>query len=86
MAVKGVDAIVRAANPAGHRKWAELVLPMVENTIAAAQASGARVLLPETIYNFGADAFSELRSTQIKVYLLRGNTGLHHIRDPPFSR
>jgi nucleoside-diphosphate-sugar epimerase len=61
MAAQGVDAIVHAVNPAGYRKWAKLVLPMVENTIAAAQASGARVLLPGTIYNFGADAFPGLR-------------------------
>ena len=34
---------------------------MIENTIAAAKASGARIVLPGTIYNFGPDAFQVLR-------------------------
>ena len=58
---KGASAIVHAVNPPGYRYWAELVLPMIENTIAAAKASGARILLPGTIYNYGPDAFPVLR-------------------------
>ena len=34
---------------------------MIENTIAAAKSSGARILLPGTIYNYGPDAFPVLR-------------------------
>ena len=60
-AAKGVDAIVHAVNPPGYRNWATLVLPMIENTISAARASGARILLPGTIYNYGLDAFPVLR-------------------------
>ena len=59
-AARGVDAIVHAVNPPGYRNWATLVLPMIDNTIAAAKASGARILLPGTIYNYGADAFPVL--------------------------
>jgi len=33
---------------------------MLDNTIAAARAAGARILLPGTIYNFGPDAFPTL--------------------------
>lgn len=52
-AAAGADAIVHAVNPPGYRNWGRLVLPMMENTIAAAQAAGgARVVLPGTIYNF----------------------------------
>ncbi len=40
--------------PAGYRRWGELVLPMLDNTIAAARATGARVVLPGTIYNYDA--------------------------------
>ena len=29
---------------------------MIENTVAAARASGTRILLPGTIYNYGPDA------------------------------
>ena len=51
-AAQGVDAIVHAVNPPGYRNWEQMVLPMMANTIAAAEASGARIILPGTIYNF----------------------------------
>lgn len=55
-AAKGMPVIVHAANPPGYRNWAGLVLPMLDNSIAAAVANGARVLLPGTVYNYGPDA------------------------------
>jgi nucleoside-diphosphate-sugar epimerase len=60
-ASEGVNAIVHAVNPPDYRNWDQLVLPMIDNTIAAAKASGARILLPGTIYNYGPDAFPVLR-------------------------
>lgn len=52
-AAGGVQAIVHAVNPPGYRNWDKLVLPMIDNTIAAARAAGgARIVLPGTIYNF----------------------------------
>ena len=60
-AAEGVGNIVHAVNPPGYRNWDRTVVPMVENTINAARASGARILLPGTIYNFGPDAFPVLR-------------------------
>lgn len=62
-AAEGVQLIVHAVNPPGYRDWQRLVLPMVDHTIAAAQAVGARILLPGTIYNFGPDAFPTLTET-----------------------
>jgi nucleoside-diphosphate-sugar epimerase len=56
-AAEGASLIVHAVNPPGYRDWGKLVLPMLGNTIAAARASGARVLLPGTVYNYGPDAF-----------------------------
>src|SRR5688572_30663553 len=56
-AARGASLIVHAVNPPGYRNWAELVLPMLESSIAAAKASGARILLPGTVYNYGPDAF-----------------------------
>ena len=44
--------IVHAVNPPGYRDWDRLVLPMIDNSIAAARATGARIVLPGTIYNF----------------------------------
>ncbi|MTE01928.1 NAD(P)H-binding protein [Paracoccus sp. YIM 132242] len=52
-AAHGTDVIVHGVNPPGYRDWNKLVLPMIDNTIAAArQAGGARIVLPGTIYNF----------------------------------
>jgi nucleoside-diphosphate-sugar epimerase len=59
-ASEGVHAIAHAVNPPGYRNWAKLVLPMIDNTIAAAKTRGARILLPGTIYNYGPDAFPVL--------------------------
>ena len=58
-AAKGCSVIVHAVNPPGYRNWAQLVLPMLDNTIAAAEAEGATIVLPGTVYNFGPDAFSQ---------------------------
>ena len=60
-AAEGCAVIVHAVNPPGYRNWAGTVLPMVDATIAAARATGATVLLPGTVYNFGPDAFPLLR-------------------------
>lgn len=56
-AARGAAVIVHAVNPPGYRNWADLVVPMIDNTIAAAQAEGATIVLPGTVYNFGPDAF-----------------------------
>ncbi|MGO9135698.1 MAG: NAD-dependent epimerase/dehydratase family protein [Methylovirgula sp.] len=56
-AAEGAALIVHAVNPPGYRGWRGLALPMLENTIAAAEAAGARILFPGTVYNYGPDAF-----------------------------
>ncbi|SEH65206.1 Nucleoside-diphosphate-sugar epimerase [Rhizobium tibeticum] len=60
-AAQGASLIVHAVNPPGYRDWDKLVLPMLDNTIAAARSLGARIVLPGTVYNFGPDAFPVLR-------------------------
>ena len=55
-AAEGAQVIVHGANPPGYRNWKGLALPMLESTIAGAKASGARILFPGTVYNFGPDA------------------------------
>jgi nucleoside-diphosphate-sugar epimerase len=62
-AAKGAALIVHAVNPPGYRDWNRLVLPMIDNTIAAARASGARILLPGTIYNYGEGCVQPLTET-----------------------
>ena len=56
----GCSVIVHAVNPPGYRDWDKLVLPMLDNSIAAARLEHATIVLPGTIYNYGSDAFPVL--------------------------
>ncbi|MCB1417868.1 MAG: NmrA family NAD(P)-binding protein [Notoacmeibacter sp.] len=53
-ACAGSDVILHAANPP-YDKWATTVLPMTENAIAAAKATGATLMIPGNVYNFGRE-------------------------------
>ena len=55
-AARGAGLIVHAANPPGYRNWRGLAVPMLANTIAAAVAGRARIVLPGTVYNFAPDS------------------------------
>ncbi|POA33507.1 MULTISPECIES: SDR family oxidoreductase [unclassified Pseudomonas] len=70
-AAKGCSVIVHAVNPPGYRRWPELVLPMLDNTIAAAVIEGATIVLPGTVYNFGPDAFPVLHESSPQQPLTR---------------
>jgi nucleoside-diphosphate-sugar epimerase len=56
-AAQGCSVIVHAVNPPGYHDWETLVPRMLDNTIAAAAANDALVVLPGTVYNYGPDAF-----------------------------
>jgi nucleoside-diphosphate-sugar epimerase len=56
-AAKDACLIVHAANPPAYRNWRGLAVPMLQNAIAAARASGARIVFPGNVYNFGPDAW-----------------------------
>lgn len=62
-AATDASVIVHAVNPPGYRNWNKLVLPMLDNTIAAARSNGARIVLPGTVYNYGPDAFPNVTET-----------------------
>ncbi len=55
-AAAGVDVIVHAANPPAYRNWRGLAPAMLASSIAAARASGARIVLPGNVYNFSPNA------------------------------
>jgi len=59
-AAQGVSLVMHGANPPGYRNWAGLQLPMLNASIAAAKAAGARLVFPGTVYNYGPDAFPDL--------------------------
>jgi nucleoside-diphosphate-sugar epimerase len=51
-AVEGADVILNALNPK-YTEWETAVMPLAENVMAAAEASGALHLFPGNVYNFG---------------------------------
>ena len=53
-ACRGAEIILNALNPQ-YTEWAEKVLPMAGNVIAATEAVGATHMLPGNVYNFGYD-------------------------------
>ncbi|HEX4741742.1 MAG TPA: NmrA family NAD(P)-binding protein [Caulobacteraceae bacterium] len=59
-AAEGADLIVHAVNPPAYRNWKATVLPMVDASIAAAEAVGARLLVPASVYNFAPNAGADL--------------------------
>jgi nucleoside-diphosphate-sugar epimerase len=55
-AVDGARLLFHGANPPGYRRWRELAIPMLANSITAAKRSGSRLIFPGNVYNFGSDA------------------------------
>jgi len=55
-AAQGVDVIFYGANPPKYQNWDLVCLPMIRNSIAAAEAVGARLVYPGSVYNFGPNA------------------------------
>ncbi|HEY1719812.1 MAG TPA: SDR family NAD(P)-dependent oxidoreductase [Magnetospirillaceae bacterium] len=53
---QGAQIIMHGANPPGYKNWRGLAAPMLANTIEAALLTGARILFPGTVYNYGPDA------------------------------
>lgn len=52
-AAMGADVIVNGLNPPNYANWAKNIPAITAQVIAAAQASGATVIIPGNIYNFG---------------------------------
>ena len=51
-AAQGVQVIVHALNP-DYTRWATLLPPLTAAVVAVARASGATLMLPGNVYNFG---------------------------------
>jgi nucleoside-diphosphate-sugar epimerase len=62
-AAQGASIIFHGANPPGYKNWRSLAIPMLANSIAAARMSGARLIFPGNVYNFGTDAFPLISET-----------------------
>ena len=53
-AAQGATVIVNALNPL-YTEWARLAQPLADAALAAARASGALLMLPGNVYNFGRE-------------------------------
>jgi len=52
-AARGADVILHALNPP-YTQWSRLALPLAYSAISAAETSGATLLFPGNLYNFGS--------------------------------
>ncbi len=52
-AAHGVDVIVNGLNPPAYHAWERTIPEITAQVIAAAKASGATVIIPGNIYNYG---------------------------------
>lgn len=50
---QGCDVIVNGLNPPNYHNWAEIIPAITRQVIAAARASGAMVVIPGNVYNYG---------------------------------
>jgi nucleoside-diphosphate-sugar epimerase len=71
IAARGVQLIVHAANPPGYTNWRGLAIPMLRATIAAAEASGARIVLPGNVYNYAPDAGPAITEDHVQAPVTR---------------
>ncbi|PHQ86927.1 MAG: epimerase [Thalassobium sp.] len=53
-AAMGADVIVNGLNPPAYHDWENTIPAITQQVIAAAKASGATVIIPGNVYNFGA--------------------------------
>jgi nucleoside-diphosphate-sugar epimerase len=53
-AAEGVDVIVNGLNPPKYHDWDRLIPAITAQVLEAAKASGATVIIPGNVYNFGA--------------------------------
>ena len=52
-AAKGVDVIVNGLNPPNYHDWERTIPAITAQVIAAAKSSGATIIIPGNIYNYG---------------------------------
>ena len=53
-AAMGADVIVNGLNPPAYHDWENTIPAITQQVVAAAKASGATVVIPGNVYNFGA--------------------------------
>lgn len=54
-AAQGVDVIINGLNPPDYHDWARIIPEITREVIGAAERSGALVVIPGNVYNFGSE-------------------------------
>lgn len=62
-ACRGSDVILHSLNPS-YDKWEATVMPFARNVLAAAKESGATVMIPGNVYNYGTSIGTDMREDQ----------------------
>ena len=62
-ACRGSDVILHALNPS-YDNWEATVMPFAHNVLAAAKESGATVMIPGNVYNYGTSISTDMRDDQ----------------------
>ena len=75
LAAQGASVVVNALNPL-YTEWDRLALPLADAAVQVARASGALLMLPGNVYNFGRELPPLLTSTTPE----RGDTPKARIR------
>jgi nucleoside-diphosphate-sugar epimerase len=72
---RGVQVVIHALNPP-YTQWDKLALPLADAAMAVARESGALLMLPGNVYNFGSEMPEVLRLSTPE----RGNTPKARLR------
>lgn len=71
-AARGADVIVNGLNPPNYENWGTALPAITKDVIAAAKSSGATILQPGNVYNFGGTAGVWNESTPQSAHTVKG--------------
>ena len=72
-AARGCDLIVNGLNPPNYQNWDTEIPRITRDVLAAAKASGATILIPGNVYNFGTQPGPWSAATPQKTHTKKGN-------------
>lgn len=72
-AAMGMDVIVNGLNPPAYKNWEENIPKITRDVIKAAKISGATVIVPGNVYNFGDRAGVYDENTPQETHTKKGN-------------
>lgn len=72
-AAMGVDVIVNGLNPPAYKNWEVIIPKITRDVLKAAKTSGATVIIPGNVYNFGDQAGVFDENTPQRTHTKKGN-------------